>query len=165
MVVVPYFIGRSVSGRANALLGEPTFMPAAARPPGLDLLAEAAGEAPRTLEAMQQLHTPGPFNPLAVLPGKVVKNFNLELWKWPRSPYTRSPTSSRDALPTEARPPPPHYEHLPVAGVSHKATELFVYQASIIRAERYFEPGRWVTYDRQFRREALARKIWIGPRR
>ena len=40
----------------------------------------------------------------------------------------------------------------------NKAAELFVYQASIIRAERHFEPGRWVTYNRQFRREALARK-------
>ena len=33
-----------------------------------------------------------------------------------------------------------------------------MYQVTIIRAERHFEPGRWVTYDWQFRREALARK-------
>ena len=39
-----------------------------------------------------------------------------------------------------------------------KAPELFAYQASIVRAERNYEPGRWVSYDRQFRREALARK-------
>ncbi len=39
-----------------------------------------------------------------------------------------------------------------------KATELFAYQATIIRAERNYEAGRWVSYDRQFRREALARK-------
>ena len=39
-----------------------------------------------------------------------------------------------------------------------KAPELFAYQAQIVRAERNYEPGRWVVYDRQFRREALARK-------
>ena len=35
---------------------------------------------------------------------------------------------------------------------------MFVYQATIVRAEWNYEGQRWVTYDRQFRREALARK-------
>ena len=39
-----------------------------------------------------------------------------------------------------------------------KAPELFAYQAMIVRAERNYEGKRWVAYDRQFRREALARK-------
>lgn len=39
---------------------------------------------------------------------------------------------------------------------SEKAPELFVYQATIIRAEWNYEAGRWMAYDRQFRREALA---------
>ena len=39
-----------------------------------------------------------------------------------------------------------------------KAPELFVYQAIIVRAERNYEGKRWVSYDRQFQREALARK-------
>ena len=39
-----------------------------------------------------------------------------------------------------------------------KAPELFAYQAQIVRAERNYEPGRWVVDDRQFRREALARR-------
>ena len=39
-----------------------------------------------------------------------------------------------------------------------KAPELFTYQANIVRAERNYEPGRWAIYDRQFSREALARK-------
>ena len=30
--------------------------------------------------------------------------------------------------------------------------------ATVVRAERNYESGRWVTYDRQFRRQALARK-------
>ena len=39
-----------------------------------------------------------------------------------------------------------------------KAPELFAYQATIVRAERSYEGNRWVSYDRQFRRDALARK-------
>jgi len=39
-----------------------------------------------------------------------------------------------------------------------KAPELFSYMASIIRAERNYESRRWVAYDRQYRREALARR-------
>ena len=39
-----------------------------------------------------------------------------------------------------------------------KAPELFAYQATIVRAEINYEGNRWVSYDRQFRHEALARK-------
>ncbi len=74
---------------------------------------------------------------------------------------------------TPGRPPPP--ARLPVMGISQwverfsimaatlssrfpeKAPELFAFQAQIIREERNYESGRWVLYDRQFRREALAR--------
>ena len=47
----------------------------------------------------------------------------------------------------------------------HKAPELFAYMATIVRAERNYEPGRWVAYDQQFRREALAKKSldWSVP--
>ncbi len=46
-----------------------------------------------------------------------------------------------------------------------KAPEFFAYQASIVRAERNYEGKQWVIYDRQFRREALARKDlnWSAP--
>ena len=46
-----------------------------------------------------------------------------------------------------------------------KAPEFFAYQAMIVRAERNYEGNRWVSYDRQFRREALARKDlnWSVP--
>ena len=30
-----------------------------------------------------------------------------------------------------------------------KALELFAYQVTIVRAERNYDPGRWVLYDRQ----------------
>jgi hypothetical protein len=39
-----------------------------------------------------------------------------------------------------------------------KAPEMFAYLGTIVRAERNYEGQRWVTYDRQFRREALANK-------
>ena len=72
------------------------------------------------------------------------------------------------------RPPPP--ARLPITDISQwieryslmaavlcskfldKAGELFAYQASIVRAKRNYEGKRWVAYDRQYRREALARK-------
>ena len=38
-----------------------------------------------------------------------------------------------------------------------KAPELWAYQSTILRAARNYEGGAWVAYDRQFRREALAR--------
>ena len=39
-----------------------------------------------------------------------------------------------------------------------KAAEMWAYQSSIIRAARNFDGTAWVAYDRQFRREALARR-------
>ena len=39
-----------------------------------------------------------------------------------------------------------------------KASEFFAYQATIVRAERNYKGSRWVSYDRQFRWEALSRK-------
>eukprot|EP00731_Ephydatia_muelleri_P032923 Em0024g467a len=39
-----------------------------------------------------------------------------------------------------------------------KGPELWAYQASIVRAARNYEGLAWVAYDRQYRREALARK-------
>ena len=40
-----------------------------------------------------------------------------------------------------------------------KAPELWAYQATIIRAARNFEGTYWVSYDSQYRREALAKKV------
>ena len=46
-----------------------------------------------------------------------------------------------------------------------KSPELWAYQASIVRAARNFEGTAWVAYDRQYRREALARRDlnWSQP--
>ena len=69
----------------------------------------------------------------------------------------------------------PHPARLPVTSISQwlehfammaaimvtrfplKAPELFTYQAMIVRAQRIYEGEHWVTCNRQFRREALAR--------
>ncbi len=47
----------------------------------------------------------------------------------------------------------------------NNAAELFAYLAQIVWAAQNYEGDRWVTYDRQFRREALARKDlnWSTP--
>ena len=39
-----------------------------------------------------------------------------------------------------------------------KVSEFWAYQTSILRAARNFEGSAWVAYDRQYRREALARR-------
>ena len=38
-----------------------------------------------------------------------------------------------------------------------KVAEFWAYQGSILRAVKIFEGPAWVAYDRQYRREALAR--------
>ncbi len=112
---------------------------------------------------------PGPFNPVTSLPTKVVKRIlDLEFVEMAEV------SADLEPVPVPGRPPPPG--KLPVTDISlwvekfsllaatlcmrfpEKAPELFAYQASIVRAERNYEAGRWVAYDRQYRREALARK-------
>ena len=39
-----------------------------------------------------------------------------------------------------------------------RAPELWAYQACILRAAKNYEGVAWVAYDRQYRREAAARK-------
>ena len=48
-----------------------------------------------------------------------------------------------------------------VTRYSDKGPELWAYQASIVPAARNYEGLAWVAYDRQYRREALARKDLI----
>ena len=100
---------------------------------------------------------------------KVVKKIlNLESVKMAEvapNDTTHPPTLGR---PTPARPPindaSQWVERFSLmAGIlctrfPEKAGELLAYQAVIWRAERNYEKGQWVTYDRQYRREALARK-------
>ena len=79
-----------------------------------------------------------------------------------------------DTRPTPGRPPTP--ARPPITDISQwverfslmaavlttrfpeKAPEFFAYQALMVRAERNYVGNRWVTYDRQFRRQALAQR-------
>ena len=47
----------------------------------------------------------------------------------------------------------------------HKTPQLLAYQAPIVLAERNYEGTQWVSYDRRYWREALARKDlnWSVP--
>ena len=118
--------------------------------------------------ALALLTKPGPFNPAASLPAKVVKRIlDLEF-------VEMAEVTVDDNLQGSGRPPAP--AQLPVTDISQwlerfslmaailttrfpeKAVELFAYQATIVRAERNYEGKRWVSYDQQFHREALARR-------
>ena len=156
----------------------PSFTPATEAANGLDLLVAAASVSTNNAPTAPPQGTtlvptavtqPGPFNPAATLPPKVVKRI-LDLEFIEMSEVSIDDDTSQ----TPGRPPAP--ARLPVTDISrwleryslmaaiictrfpHKAGELFAYQATIVRAERNYEGKRWVTYDRQFRREALARK-------
>ena len=111
----------------------------------------------------------GPFNAAASLSTKVTRKI-LALELVEMSEITVDP----DMPQVPGRPPPP--ARPPITDISQwverfslmaavlttrfpeKAPELWAYQASIVWAERNYEGSRWVTYDRQYRREALARR-------
>ena len=164
---------------ASALPPIPLFAPDPTTRSGLDLLASAAAVSPSipatsqansstpTLPVQSQdLHARGPFNPAASLPARTVKRIlDLE--------FIDMAELTIDDMPSGRTPAPPR---LAITSISQwverfslmaavlvsrfpeKAAELFAYQATIVRAERNYEGTRWVLYDRQFRREALARK-------
>ena len=158
----------------------PLFSPGQGATNGLDLLAAAAaGKTDKSTTEMASLslsEKPGPFNPTASLAPKVVRCI-LEL------DFVEMSEVTVDDMAPQAlgRPPPP--ARLPITDISQwverfslmvavlfsrfpeKAGELFAYQASIVRAEWNYEGKHWVAYDRQFRREALARRDlnWSVP--
>ena len=109
---------------------------------------------------------PGTFNPVGTLPPTVVKRILDSKFIEMSEVSINDDTSQTPGLASA---------HLPVTKISrwleryslmaailctrfpHKAGELLAHQATIVGAER------WVTYDRQFCREALVRKISTGP--
>ena len=166
--------------RVGMLPSMPTFMPTPAAAQGLELLAAAAAASsskdPSSTIPAHSLARSGPFNPATSLPAKLVRRIlDLEFVEMSEISVDSDLPQASTRAPTPAR--------LPVTDISiwverfslmaailvtrfpGKAAELFAYQASIIRAERNYEGKRWVVYDRQFRREALARKDlnWSTP--
>ena len=155
----------------------PLFSADASASSGLDILASAALESSKLspLTADPKASTAlGPFNPAASLPTKLVKKI-LDLDFVDMAEITADDDTPSVVGRTQPR--------LPVTNISQwlerfslmaailatrfpeKAPEFFAYQAMIVRAERNYEGSRWVVYDRQFRREALARKDlnWSVP--
>ena len=111
----------------------------------------------------------GPFNPAASLPQKVVKKIlELEFVEMSEISVNDEPPQAPGRPPAPARPPVQEisqwierfslFAAVLCTRFPDKAPELWAYQATIVRAERNYEGKRWVTYDRQFRRQALARK-------
>ena len=173
----PCITGHSISTMASTLSSFPLFSPSS-RSSGLDLLAAAASAAnqhnitpkPAAPRPSHSLHTAGTYNPAASLPPKVVKKIlDLEFVEMSDISIIDDELSQ-----TPSRPPAP--ARPPITEISqwierfslmaavlctrfpNKALELWAYQATIVRVERNYDGKRWVTCDRQFRREALARK-------
>ena len=178
----------------------PTFTPAGDSVAGLDILAAAAlshtgtqamqpivaaplsgpqGQPPAVVAA--QLHAPGPYNPAAALPPKVVKKIlalefvemsELRADVWPEDP-TPADTASTPRRP--GRPPVitiktwmecfARLAAVLVTRFPEKGPELWAYQSTILNAAHSYEGATWVAYDRQFRRELLARNDlnWSVP--
>ena len=135
-------------------------------------------EPPRLLE----LHKPGPYNPAAALPPRVVKRIlaleftemsELRADIWPddnvsseeaatsRRRLGKSPVMDiRIWLECFAR-----LAAVLVTRFPEKAPELWSYQTSIVKAAHTYEGSNWVSYDRQYRRDMLAKKDlnWSVP--
>ena len=130
---------------------------------------------------LRRLHAPGPFNPSANAPPKVVKKLlalefvemgELRVDIWPEEPV------SSDTGGAHRRPSKPPVTTLRVwlecygrmaavitSRFPEKAAELWAYQTTIIHAAHTYEGANWVAYDRLYRREMLAAKNlnWSVP--
>ena len=162
----------------------PSFTPSEGET-GLTLLAQIATskedkELPKVNASLQQ---PGPHNPAAALPPKLVKHIvalefiemsdlRADIWPEESGPVENTSMGHR-------RPPskPPiidiriwleRYGRMAAILASRfpeKVPELWAYQATILRAAHNYEGGNWVAYDRQYRREMLAKGDlnWSNP--
>ena len=168
----------------------PVFSSTPTLPSGLDLLATAASSAQSGTGPSQayqsgapaSLHTTGPYNPAASLPPKIVKKvLDLEFVEmaelkadiWVDEPLSLD--ASHPARRAVSKPPVTDIKvwlecfsrmaALLVTRFPEKGPELWAYQTMILRAAHNYEGSNWVAYDRQFRRDMLARKDlnWSAP--
>ena len=125
--------------------------------------------------ALPSLGSRGPYNPIALVSTRVAKKIMaLEFVEMAEVvaedaivPTTRSSGSARPPVTSMSL----WLERFSVMAAilairfPEKAPEFLAYQASIVRAERNYEGCQWVLYDRQYRREALARRDldWSVP--
>ena len=188
----PSGAGLGVPPAMSELPPLPTFTPTGGPSSGLDMLAAAALSQP-TPQGVQTsdsapvgagtayLHVPGPYNPAAALPPKVVKKIlSLEFVEmselradvWPEDPV---PSDTTTPPRRTARPPVIHikiwlecYARMAAVLVSRfpeKGPELWAYKSTILNAAHSYEGSTWVAYDRMYRREMLACKDlnWSVP--
>ena len=164
----------------DALPPLPMFTGAQPGPSGLDLLASAATakhhQQPPVASGIARLTGPGPYNPAASLPPKIVKKIlDLEFVEmaelkadiWVEEPSTGD---SGHARRQSGKPPVTDIKvwlecfarmaAILVMRFPEKGPELWAYQTSILRAAHNYEGANWVAYDRQFRRDMLA---WSTP--
>ena len=151
---------------------------------GLDILAAAAASssqsAPATLATAPpplatSLNVPGPYNPAASLPPKVAKKIlNLEFVEMSElraDMWVDEPPALEGSQPPRRSPAKPpvtdiklwlecygRMAALLVTRFPEKGPELWAYQNTVLRAAHNYEGSNWVAYDRQFRRDMLARR-------
>ena len=143
----------------------PTFWEDVTPSHGLELLASAASATPSVATyQISSLLGSRSYNPTASLPPKLVKRtLDLEFVEMAEL------YMDGDLTAPNSRPPPntPGVTNISVwverfaimvTRFPDKAPEFLAYMAIIVRVERNYDGDRWAVYDRQFRREALARK-------
>ncbi|KAL5491581.1 hypothetical protein EMCRGX_G016894 [Ephydatia muelleri] len=154
---------------STSVFDVPTFTPQASSEGQLEV--PLSGSVPVSLS-----HTPPSFDPIAGLPARLVKRILefefVEMADMLPDAWQEESQSGTDGNPMVRR----LVRRAPLTEITlwlegfarlasvlttkhpTKSAELWAYQSAIIRAARNFEGTAWVAYDRQFRREALARK-------
>ncbi len=150
----------------------PTFLPTAPVGSGLDLLAAAAlAPKPGVASTIAPVAPPtadrGPYNPIALVSARVAKKImELEFVEMAEivaeddAQVSRSTASSRRPITNISQWVERYSVMAAILSLRYpgKAPEFLAYQALVVRSERNYEGHQWVLYDRQFRREALARR-------
>ena len=147
---------------------------------GLDGLAATAGKQTQPLMSQSQIGPPplsgsGPYNPAAALPPKVVKKVLdlefVEMSELRADIWAEDQVGAESGVPARRTPSKPpvtdikvwlecfvRMAALLVSRFPEKGPELWAYQTTILKAAHNYEGGNWVAYDRQYRRDMLARK-------
>ena len=162
----------------------PSFDPADGSSSGLGVLAAAAaaserhdgrsGDSDPAPPVSAALQAAGPYNPASTLPPKVVKRILAlefvemselrgDIWSEDATASDHNVTPRRSAKPlvNSIRTWLECYARMAsilTTRFPEKAPELWAYQSTILKAAHNYEGSNWVAYDRQFRREMLARR-------
>ena len=169
--VLPVF--SSSTGGVDSAAAAAAAAAKALQPPGLQ---------PATATSTPALASAGPYNPAAVLPPKVVKKIlDLEFVEMAELKAdiwvddTPACDGGQAARRGHGKPPVTDIKlwlecfarmaAILATWFPEKGPELWAYQTTILRAAHNYEGANWVAYDRQYRRDMLARKDlnWSVP--